>query len=99
VAVEAIASRILVLRGLRVLLDADLAALYGVPIKRFNEAVKRNSAKFPDEFVFRLSDQEFAALRSQSATSNAGPVPFEPAVSGARDASKQTGRVHHRLSD
>jgi hypothetical protein len=73
VAVEAIASRIHVVRGLRVLLDADLAALYGVPTKRFNEAVKRNSAKFPDEFAFRLSDQEFASLRSQFATSNAGP--------------------------
>jgi hypothetical protein len=72
VAVEAVASRILLLRGLRVLLDSDLAALYGVPTKRFNEAVKRNAAKFPAEFMFQLTLGEFAALRSQIATSNAG---------------------------
>jgi hypothetical protein len=41
-------------RGLRVLVDSDLAALYGVPTKRFNQAVKRNSAKFPAEFMFQL---------------------------------------------
>jgi ORF6N domain len=71
---EAIALRITVLRGQRVIIDADLAALYDVPTKRFNEAVKRNLAKFPPDFMFTLSDEEFAALRSQSATSNAGPV-------------------------
>ena len=64
VAVEAVASRILLVRGLRVLLDSDLAALYGVPTKRFNQAVKRNSAKFPAEFMFQLTDEEFASLRS-----------------------------------
>jgi hypothetical protein len=59
-------------RGLRVLADSDLAALDGVPTKRFNEAVKRNAARFPAEFMFRLTDEEFAALRSQFATSNIG---------------------------
>ena len=72
VAVETVASRILLLRGLRVLLDSDLAALYGVPTKRFNEAVKRNTAKFPGEFMFQLTAEEFAALRSHFATSNIG---------------------------
>jgi hypothetical protein len=71
---EAIALRITVLRGQRVIIDADLAALYDVPTKRFNEAVKRNLAKFPPDFMFTLTEEEFAALRSQSATSNAGPV-------------------------
>ena len=61
VAVEAIASNIVVLRGQRVMLDADLAALYGVPTKRFNEAVKRNAAKFPADFMFQLNAEEFAA--------------------------------------
>jgi hypothetical protein len=56
--------------GQRVIVDADLAALYDVPTKRFNEAVKRNLIKFPADFMFTLSDEEFAALRSQSATSN-----------------------------
>jgi hypothetical protein len=64
-AVETIANRILLLRGLRVLSDSDLAALYGVPTKRFNEAVKRNAAKFPAEFMFQLTAEEFAGLRSQ----------------------------------
>jgi ATP-dependent Clp protease ATP-binding subunit ClpA len=72
VAVEAVASRIVLLRGLRVLLDSDLAALYDVPTKRFNEAVKRNEAKFPAEFMFQLTQAEFSALRSQIATSNSG---------------------------
>ena len=72
VAVETIASRIFIVRSLRVLVDSDLAALYGVPTKRFNQAVKRNSAKFPAEFMFQLTEEEFAVLRSQFVTSNAG---------------------------
>lgn len=62
---------ILQVRGQRVLLDEDLARLYGVPTKRLNEAVKRNRRRFPADFMFRLSAKEAAALRSQSATSNA----------------------------
>ena len=57
------------LRGQRVILDRDLAALYGVTTKRFNEAVKRNAARFPEDFMFRLSAEETAVLRSQIATS------------------------------
>ena len=71
VAVKAIARRIQVVRGIRVLLDSDLAALYSVPTKRFNEAVKRNSRKFPADFMFQLAEAEFARLRSHFATSNA----------------------------
>lgn len=69
---EAISLRILSVRGQRVIVAADLAALYDVPTKRFNEAVKRNLAKFPADFMFTLTDDEFAALRSQFATSNSG---------------------------
>lgn len=68
---EAITHRIMLVRGHKVLLDSDLAALYGVETKRFNEAVKRNLARFPADFMFQLSAEEFAALRSQFATSNA----------------------------
>ncbi|MBV8209797.1 MAG: ORF6N domain-containing protein [Burkholderiaceae bacterium] len=71
-AVETIASRILLVRGVRVLLDSDLAALYGVPTKRFNEAVKRNTAKFPADFMFQLTPEDFNALRSQFATLKTG---------------------------
>jgi ORF6N domain len=58
---------IFILRGRRVVLDADLARMYGVTTKRFNEAFKRNFRKFPADFVFRLTSAEFADLRSQSA--------------------------------
>lgn len=58
------------MRGQRVTVDADLAALYEVETKRLNEAVKRNLARFPSDFMFQLTTEEFGALRSQFATSN-----------------------------
>lgn len=61
---------ILTLRGQRILLDEDLAVLYGVEVKRLNEAVKRNADRFPEDFAFRLTEVEAANLKSQSATSN-----------------------------
>ena len=69
---EIIAERIFIVRGQKVILDADLATLYEVPTKRFNEAVKRNVAKFPADFMFALSATEWAALRSQIATLEPG---------------------------
>jgi hypothetical protein len=71
-AVESISLSIAALRGQRVILDSDLAALYGVETKRFNEQVKRNAARFPSDFMFQLTAEEFDSLRSQFATSNAG---------------------------
>jgi hypothetical protein len=65
-------SKILVLRQHRVILDSDLAELYGVPVKRLNEQVKRNRERFPADFVFRLTTEEHDSLRSQIATSNEG---------------------------
>jgi hypothetical protein len=62
VAVEVIASRILVLRGQRVMIDADLAALYGVATKRLNEQVKRNAQRFPPDFLFPLTPAEKAEV-------------------------------------
>jgi hypothetical protein len=59
-------------RGQRVLLDADLARLYGVTTAALNQAVRRNAARFPTDFAFRLTRQEFTALISQIVTSNAG---------------------------
>jgi len=72
VPVENITHSILVLRGRRVLLDAELAALYEVSTKRFNEQVRRNRHRFPADFMFQLTAEEHAALRSQFATLNAG---------------------------
>ncbi|MBX7124013.1 MAG: ORF6N domain-containing protein [Opitutaceae bacterium] len=65
--VEDITRWILVLRGHRVILDADLAALYGVTTKRFNEQVRRNANRFPADFMFRLTAEETSSLRSQIA--------------------------------
>jgi hypothetical protein len=77
--IEVITLRINTLRGQRVMLDSDLAALYEVPTKRFNEAIKRNFAKFPSDFCFQLDDDEWIALRSQIATSK--PNSFQPSGS------------------
>jgi len=72
VPVERITQAILVLRGQRVLLDAELAALYGVTTKALNQAVKRNAARFPTDFMFRLTSEEAASLRSQNVTLKSG---------------------------
>jgi len=72
VPVEQITRLIRVVREQKVIFDADLAQLYGVATKRLNEQVKRNAERFPEDFVFQLSKEEYAALRSQSATSNSG---------------------------
>jgi hypothetical protein len=69
VLVEQIEPLILLLRGQQVLLDADLAGLYGVTTKRLNEQVKRNRHRFPADFLLRLTGAETASLRSQNATS------------------------------
>ncbi|MGH9602227.1 MAG: ORF6N domain-containing protein, partial [Terriglobales bacterium] len=61
-------SRIRVIRGHRVILDKDLAELYGVDVKRLNEQVKRNAERFPGDFVFQLTGKEFKGLRSQLTT-------------------------------
>ena len=65
---------ILVIRNQRVVLDADLARLYEVPTKRFNEAFKRNRRRFPEDFAFQLTIAEFNNLRSQFATSSSQPA-------------------------
>jgi len=68
--VEVIATRIYMIRGQRVMLDKDLAKLYGVSVKRLNEQVKRNIKRFPQDFMFLLTLQEVRVLRSQIATLN-----------------------------
>ena len=68
--VEQIESQIFLIRGQKVMLDADLAELYGVETKRFNEQVRRNSERFPEDFMFQLTAEEFANLRSPFDTSS-----------------------------
>jgi ORF6N domain len=75
---EVVERRILVIRGQKVMLDRDLAGLYGVPVKRLNEQVKRNLKRFPDDFMFLLTNQEVVNLRSQIATSSWGGLRYLP---------------------
>jgi phage regulator Rha-like protein len=72
VPVERIERSILLIRGEKVILDTDLAELYGVTTKRLNEQARRNGGRFPSDFMFQLTEEEFSALRSQIATSNVG---------------------------
>ncbi|MBU0507299.1 ORF6N domain-containing protein [bacterium] len=76
--VERIENRIIVLRGERVMLDRDLAELYGVPTRTLNQAVTRNSDRFPPDFMFVLTEEEFENLRSQIVIANWGMVRFPP---------------------
>jgi phage regulator Rha-like protein len=65
-------SKILFLRDQKVILDVDLAELYGVPVKRLNEQIKRNARRFPSDFVFQLTRSEYEVLRSQNVISTSG---------------------------
>ena len=69
---DAIRARILTIRGVQVMLDRDLAELYGVPTKALNQAVKRNIERFPERFMFQLTKDEVSDLRSQIVTLNVG---------------------------
>ena len=70
ISIDAIASKIYLIRGTKVMLDRDLAALYGVETKRLKEQVRRNIERFPEDFMFELTKEELKNWRSQFATSN-----------------------------
>lgn len=69
---------IILIRGQKVMLDADLAELYGVETKVFNQAVKRNIKRFPEDFMFQLTEEEVEILRSQFVTSRWGGRRYLP---------------------
>ena len=75
---EFIERRIFMIRGYKVMLDSDLAELYGVKTKALNQAVSRNKNRFPERFMFRLSNEEFENLRSQNVTSSWGGRRYSP---------------------
>jgi hypothetical protein len=96
--------RIYSIRGVRVILDADLAVLYGVSTKRLNEQFRRNRRRFPDDFAFQLTAEETAALRSQIATSTKDKLNWSQFATGSaasarlrsQNATLKTGRGRHR---
>jgi hypothetical protein len=73
---ENLASLVVAVRGEKVLLDADLADLYGVATKVLNQAVKRNLDRFPADFMFQLTPEEWERMRSNTVTSSAGSAPM-----------------------
>ncbi len=77
---QQIQSKIFELRGFKVMLDSDLAELYETETKRLKEAVRRNIARFPPDFMFELSKKEFESLRTQFASSNRGGTRYMPFV-------------------
>ncbi|MBN2419648.1 MAG: ORF6N domain-containing protein [Deltaproteobacteria bacterium] len=77
-AVELIQEKIAIIRGERVMLDYDLAALYGLETKQLKRAVRRNIERFPEDFMFKLTEVEFDDLRSQFGTSSWGGTRYMP---------------------
>lgn len=75
---EVVMSRIYVIRGINVMLDMDLAEMYEVETKALKQAVRRNKERFPEDFMFELTMEEFDCLRSQIVTSNRGGVRYLP---------------------
>jgi hypothetical protein len=85
---------IYLIRGQKVMLDKDLAALYGVETRSLVQAVKRNVRRFPEDFCFTLSDQEFSVLRSQIVISNRGGRRTPPLVFTEQGVAMLSGVLH-----
>ena len=100
VAVKDVAESITLLRGRRVILDRELAAIYGVETRALNQSVKRNIERFPEDFMFQITAKEAESSRSQIVILNAGRgrnikyLPYSKAAGGARDPSP-AGRLAH----
>jgi hypothetical protein len=92
--VETVQGRILTLREQKVILDADLAAIYGVPTRALNQALKRNRDRFPADFVFQLTPEDMAVLTSPSAVSSSGIV--DRPDGGGNRSQIVTGSQKHR---
>ncbi len=80
ISTQVIATKILIIRGKKVMLDGDLAVLYGVKTGRLNEQVKRNIKRFPEDFMFQLTKEEALNLKSQNAISSWGGTRKSPRV-------------------
>src|ERR1035438_1865962 len=91
---EGIERAILLIRGQKVMLDVNLATLYGVPTKAFNQAVTRNLNRFPKDFMFQLTGEEFANLRSQIVTSSWGGRRTAPFASTEQGVAMLSSVLH-----
>jgi hypothetical protein len=80
IAVEVVATKILLVRGKKVMLDRDLAEMYGVKTKVLLQSVRRNAKRFPEDFMYHLTKEEVANLRSQIVTSSWGGKRYLPYV-------------------
>jgi hypothetical protein len=89
--VEQIDEMICSIRGMRVMLDRDLAKIYGIPTKAFNQAVKRNRQRFPEDFMFRLTRKEAKALRGLRSRTVTSFRPTDPQI---KEADRVTCRTH-----
>jgi len=77
---EVIKGRIFEIRGIQVMLDSDLASLYGVDTKVLNQAVKRNLKRFPSDFMFQITTEEWSILKSQFVTSSIDGLIYPPGL-------------------
>ncbi|MBI2989405.1 MAG: ORF6N domain-containing protein [Deltaproteobacteria bacterium] len=93
---ERIERSILLIRGHKVMLDADLAELYGVETKALNRAFTRNRERFPDDFVFQLTESEFADLRCQIGTSRWGGRRYLPYAFTEQGVAMLSGVLHSK---
>jgi hypothetical protein len=88
---ELIKNSILDIRGKRVILDYELAKLYGIETKRLKESVRRNIRRFPEDFMFELTQEEWINLRTQFATSSWGGKRFPPFAFTEQGGRKRIG--------
>jgi len=96
ISVEVIAAKILIIRGKRVILDNDLAVLYGVKTGRLNEQVTRNIKRFPEDFMFQLTKEEVLNLKSHSATSSWGGTRKLPYAFTEQGVAMLSGVLHSK---
>jgi hypothetical protein len=99
IAIQSIQNRIYEIRGERVMLDMDLAALYDVETRVLNQAVKRNIKRFPDDFMFRLTVSEWFAIRSQFVTASAGNLSLQSQIVTASQNKRNTNVTPYAFTE
>jgi len=96
-AVFSVESRILFLRQQRVIIDADLAELYGVSVKQLNQQIKRNRERFPADFLFELTPEEFARLKSAPEPHKLPAAEYTRMILAAKDGEISPGEAERRI--